>query len=444
MYKSQIESDYIGRHFKYYLTVAIFDFFVSIYTQSLKGSLDTAEQLYGFVFLALILYCVYYFGIKKSKAIAFVILGALTLIMGIFDIIDLKNTLDTGTYTLPDSGIDKILVLYDSLVSSAVEFLLLSEIASAILKLNHLTTKSLFSSEIFHHHTIEDVEIYFTHGTPLYQNTLPPSIPSPWLFAWVFIRCFIVYSILAVSWLQFQNIKILPGLMFVGSFAIPFSTLILFFEVNIPNNLSIFRILQLTFIGGVLSILIALFIDDLEFLRALNFLGDSVAGITEEISKAAALLLMLLITKESNFKFRLNALLLGAAVGTGFSVFESAGYSLEDFLNLYNKNSPNELESMNLGLIYLRGVLSPFDHISWTAITSVAIFQMKKVLSGDWDLKIIYNSLKLFTIAILLHMIWDADTPYTLLKYIFLSICSLIIVISEVKNGFEEYKSSTA
>lgn len=443
MHKSQIEVDYISRHFKYYLTVAILDFFVSLYTQSLKGSLDTNNQLFGFIFLTLILYCVYYYGIKKSKAIPLVLLGAFTLIVGIFDIIDFKNNLGSGIYTLPDAGIDNIVVLYDSFVSNAVEFLLLSEIASSILKLNHLTKKSLFASEIFHHHTIEDVEIYFTHGTPLYQNTLPPAISTPWLFSWVFIRCFIVYSILAVSWLLFQNIKILPGLMFVGSFAIPFSTLILFFEVNIPNNLSIFRILQLTFIGGVLSILIALFIDNLEVLKALNFLGNSVAGITEEISKAAALLLVLLLTKESNFKYRLNALLLGAAVGTGFSVFESAGYSLEDFLSVYNKNSPNELQSMNLGLIYLRGILSPFDHISWTAITSVAIFQMKKVLSGDWDLKIVYNSLKLFTTAILLHMIWDADTPYPLFKYVFLSICSLIIVINEVKNGFEEYKTTT-
>jgi protease PrsW len=443
MYKNQTETDYISRHFKYYVTLAIFDFFVSLYAQSLKGNLETNDQLYGFVFFAFILYSVYYFGIKKLKATSFVLLGAVTLIGGIYDIIELKNSLDTGAYSLPDSGIDKILFLYDSLISSAAEFLLLSEVASAILKLNHLTSKSLFLSEIFHRHTIEDVEIYFTHGTPLYQNTLPPAIPSPWLFAWVFIRCLIVYSILAVSWLQFQNIKILPGLMFVGSFAIPFSTLILFFEFNIPNNLSIFRILQLTFIGGVLSILIALFIDDLDCLSALGFLGDSAAGITEEISKAAALLLVLLITKESNFKYRLNALLLGAAVGTGFSVFESAGYSLENFLNLYNKNSHDELESMNLGLIYLRGVLSPFDHISWTAITAVAIFQMKKALSDDMDLTIIYNSLKLFTIAILLHMIWDADTPYALLKYIFLSICSLIIVINEVRYGFEEYKSST-
>jgi RsiW-degrading membrane proteinase PrsW (M82 family) len=442
MHKSQTETNHINLYFKYYICVAILDFFISIYTQSLRVSLDSIEQLYGLAFSVLILYFVYYFGIKKSKAIPIVLLGAVTLIFGVLDILDLINDLDNGTYTLPDEGLNRILVFYDSFVSSAVEFLLLSEIASGLLKLNHLTSKSLFSSEIFHRHTIEDVEIYFTHGTPLYQNTLPPVIPSPWLFTWVFIRCLIVYTILAVSWIQFHNIKILPGLIFVGSFAIPFSTLILFFEVNIPNNLSIFRILQLTFIGGVLSILITLFLNNLEIDKALYFLGDSVAGIIEEISKAVALLIVLLITKESNFKYRLNALLLGAAVGTGFSVFESAGYSLEDFLNLYSKSSFNEFESMDLGLIYLRGVLSPFDHISWTAITSVAIFQMKKVFQGDMDLKMIYSSLKLFVIAILLHMIWDADTPYALLKLLLLSICSLIIVIREVKIGFDEYKST--
>src|SRR5665811_1179038 len=85
-----------------------------------------------------------------------------------------------------------------------------------------------------------------------------------------------------------------------------------------------------------------------------NLLGAAGAGIIEESGKA---LTLLLVVRKARFRWTLNGLLLGATVGTGFAVFESAGYAL---------NALNDGAAAMREVIMERGLLSILGgHVLW-------------------------------------------------------------------------------
>ena len=297
-------------------------------------------------------------------------------------------------------------------------------------RIENFSLKNFFS-QAFKTHTIEAVEKLLIVGTSTTTPEPNPDMavmPNPWLFFWVLTRSLIVYLVLLFAWNEYQNINVLPGLMFVGSFVMPFAVLILFFELNTPRNISIFKVVQLTFIGGVISILISLVLYNA--FPSLELLGDPSAGIIEEVAKLAGLIMVLNAAHEDRYPYRLNGLLLGAAVGTGFAAFESAGYALQN-LSAVNRTM--------LDNIHLRAALAPFAHIAWTAITASAYWIARK--KGQGTLQTIFTGqfLKLFSVSVVLHMIWNTDFtgPY-LFKFWALGFVSWVVIISLAQSGLKE------
>lgn len=297
-------------------------------------------------------------------------------------------------------------------------------------RIENFSVKKFFS-ESFKRHSIDEVEQMLIVGT---SNTTPPInpsmaiMPNPWLFFWVFTRSIIVYLVLLVSWNQFKELNVLPGLMFVGSFVMPFSALILFFELNTPKNISIFKVIQLTFIGGVISILITFLL--YAAFPKIGLLGDPSAGIIEEIAKLVGLVMVLNAANEDRYPFRLNGLLLGAAVGTGFAAFESAGYAFQ---------SLSEVNRTMFNTIHFRALLAPFMHIAWTAIAASAYWIARKNHSGVLETITSWQFLKLFLVSVFLHMTWNTDFtgPY-FIKYWFLGFVSWVVIISLAQSGLKE------
>jgi RsiW-degrading membrane proteinase PrsW (M82 family) len=78
-------------------------------------------------------------------------------------------------------------------------------------------------------------------------------------------------------------------------------------------------------LGGVLALLLSLFMYRLGAAFPIQWLGASIAGLVEEPAK---LLTLVIVINNPRYRYTLNGLLLGAAVGTGFAAFESAGYGL--------------------------------------------------------------------------------------------------------------------
>lgn len=302
--------------------------------------------------------------------------------------------------------------------------------------------KAIFS-RIGEKRSDEDIENAFTVGT---RSTTPSlselaaTWPQPWLFGRIAIAALLIFWGLYIGVYQFGNIIVIPGLLFVGAFAMPFACLIFFWEMNAPQNVSLYQTIKLLFTGGIVSILISLlFFSNTNFLS--SWLGASSAGIVEESGKL--LTVLALMRNKRQYPWILNGLLFGAAVGTGFAAFESAGYA---FVALLENNTVDAA----LSSIILRGILAPFGHVIWTAITAAAVWRLKRFGEFRWELLKEPTFLRLFIVVMLIHMFWNASFSLPLLpsifgiqfKHILLGILGWIIVLSLIQEGLKQIKQA--
>src|SRR5207249_5192821 len=80
---------------------------------------------------------------------------------------------------------------------------------------------------------------------------------------------------------------------------------------------------------------------------------------TAAAEESAKLATVIIFMRNKRFRWSLNGLLMGAAVGAGFAAFESAGYAVAS--------------APALGLLQImwsRAVLSPAGHVVWTALAT--------------------------------------------------------------------------
>ena len=289
-------------------------------------------------------------------------------------------------------------------------------------------------SEVFKKHSEDEVEEYFTVGT---ASTTPDikdvdtNWPKPWVFFRTLVGTLIVYLGFTQAWKEFQNLNLLPGLIMVGSFAVPFSTLILFFEINVRKNVSLYQVIRLVFLGGVLSLIFSLFLFQISSSLFLDWMGASVAGLVEEPGKLLALILVVNIPK---YRYILNGLLFGAAVGTGFAAFESAGYALR--IGLLSSN-PDAI----LNNIMIRGMLAPFCHIIWTAMSAAVLWKVKGEARFSFDMIKDSRFLRIFGIAILLHMAWNSPIQLPFYgKFFILGFIGFIIILALIQDGLKQLR----
>src|SRR5690625_4863411 len=123
-----------------------------------------------------------------------------------------------------------------------------------------LNLRDVFS-DIFKKHSKEEAEKLFITGTELTtpkEKDISTSWPKPWLFARIFVVFAITYLLLSISAYTFDNIYAIPGLIVIGSFAVPLSLLIFFWETNAPRHIKIYEIAKMFFIGGAASLVTTL------------------------------------------------------------------------------------------------------------------------------------------------------------------------------------------
>lgn len=179
--------------------------------------------------------------------------------------------------------------------------------AAGVEKVQNFSISDTFS-DIFKKRSDEDIEEYFNVGT----RTTTPSLleidtnwPKPWVFFKLFSLAVVVYLGFVFALTEFRNPILVPGLIAIGSFLIPFSILVLFFELNVPRNVPLYQVLRLLLLGGILSLILSLFL--FRATRLDSWLGAMSAGIIEEIGKASALLLVI---NKLKYRWILNGLLL--------------------------------------------------------------------------------------------------------------------------------------
>lgn len=322
-----------------------------------------------------------------------------------------------------------------------------------------LHLRDCFSS-VFKKHTKEEEEKIFLSGKTAHVNLSMASEewPKPWLYSRVLIFLLLATIILAFLVFRIGNSSSLPLYMVISSLIGPLSVLTFFYEVNVPRNISFIEVIKIFIIGGILSIIATLVIGkytgEQEIASAYSNIPFFVAiaiALVEELAKA--LIDAIYINKISSKRFILNAMLVGAAVGAGFSAFETVGYDFNAFLytiiNYFQKYNISTLEAYNTvfsiannemnQVILIRALTSIGGHMVWSAITAAALVIASKGDKVEASTFINSKFLSIAVIPVLLHAIWDWDIPINdNLKMVILIALVWVVALILIGRGIRE------
>ena len=289
--------------------------------------------------------------------------------------------------------------------------------------------RNLFEN-VLQKHTTEESEALLISGTSAHtpdERHMADNWPRPWLYARVFAVLASTFALLLVCAYVFENTLSIPGLVVMGSMMMPFTLLMLFWETNIPRNISIFELVKMFFVGGVASLVFTLTLFSFVPVGELNVTGAILVGIVEEIGKLAAVVLFI---RKSNTKYILNGLLIGAAIGAGFAGFESAGYAL-----VYTDSLSGIVEN-----ILLRGVLAAGGHVVWAAMSGAAVMMAMDENHFTTEIFKRPQFLRLFLVPVVLHALWDM--PFSSLPVLAgLTAVAWVFVLALIRTGMAEVTS---
>lgn len=293
-----------------------------------------------------------------------------------------------------------------------------------------------FFSQIFKRHTEEELLDCFIagtrQGTPA-LSSVSTTFPAPWIFARIFLFTLLLY--LGFGWACNYSPLLIPGLLFVGNFGIPFCIFLLFYELNVRRDVPLYKAIQALIGGGLISLIITLLLSSLRRSEAPIWAGP--------IEETAKLLAAILVAGRFRNGRILTGLLFGAAIGSGFEAFENAGYT---FVTL------GQNLSCDLDIMHIRALLSPFGHMIWTAISAGAYWSVlnSKIRSGrrmptatNIDFSILYDTsfLRIAAIPVVLHMLWNSVAGlFSLYGYITIGVVGWIIVLRLVNSGLNQIK----
>ena len=252
--------------------------------------------------------------------------------------------------------------------------------------------------------------------------------PEPWLCYKLTLTTIIIFYGFVFLFNQSQNPNVIPAIIFTGSFAVPISTLVLFFELNIRRNVPFWVVVKLILSGAILSFLIA------EILASntssiYSSTGAWFASLIEEPAKLLALIILTLGKKK--YPYILNGLLLGAAVGCGFAAFESSGYAL--------RGAAIKDADYMINIIQLRGILAPFMHIVWTSVAGAALWRVKKDNSFSFNHLQNRKFYMPFILMIICHALWNSPIQLPLMgTFVICGLIAWIVALSLVNLGIEQ------
>jgi protease PrsW len=270
-------------------------------------------------------------------------------------------------------------------------------------------------SETFRHHGADAVEEYVMVGS---SRTTPPIelVETGWPKPWMFFRQLALFAIaFAALYAVFKftgNTPLVPAILFMGAFAVPVAVLIFLFEMNTPRDVSVVVLGKLFIMGGLAAICAVSF-------EYMNTLAGKLPGVVEETAKLAV---VLLVMRSARYKYELNGILFGAAVGAGFAAFETSYYGLNAFLpaliqglvqqGMQAQQAFTAATQTMVDSLVLRGILAPFGHMPWTAIAAGAFWRVKQDRPVSPSMLLDPSFLKTFAIPVAMHTLWDASVVF--------------------------------
>ena len=231
---------------------------------------------------------------------------------------------------------------------------------------------------------------------------------KPWLFARVLIAGLALSVLIGISCVIFPGYGLLLMLCLLPAFVVPLSVMLFYWEMNIPGNISIYEALLLTLLGGCLSLTVTGIMRTV--FPGISEIAFLAGPLPEELAKC---LIVTIFLCRKKYNYGLQGILIGGAVGVGFSAMESAGYALQIFdIGIQNAMGTNIIIRSMADILVRRGVLAIGGHVVWAALYGGALALIKG--KGKMSPKCFANSLfwLTFSAAFLLHTAWNFSASY--------------------------------
>jgi RsiW-degrading membrane proteinase PrsW (M82 family) len=303
------------------------------------------------------------------------------------------------------------------------------------------------------------MEEYMAAGS---SRTTPPlelvdtNWPKPWMFFRVLAALVIAYAVTYALFMYTLNEKVMVTIIVLATFAAPIATLMLIWEMNTPRNISIAKVLEVFVVGGGISVVMIT-------LWYLIPIFGNMPGVVEETSKLLAVIIVTYTARGARYPYQLNGILFGAAVGAGYACSETLGYGLDSVLQFLVGGGLKQLAAANpnLGLadvltgvlkpvlagLNFRGLLSPFCHIPWTAITAGAFWRVKGDRQASASMLLDGRFLKAFIIPVLMHTAWDAGVIFpnigAIPEYFIMGVVSVVgwyVLFTMIQQGLHQVR----
>jgi RsiW-degrading membrane proteinase PrsW (M82 family) len=190
-----------------------------------------------------------------------------------------------------------------------------------------------------------------------------------------------------------QNTNLIPTLILLGSFLVPFCV-VLFAIERVSGSVSSLQLVLAFFVGGIFGVLGASL---LEVNLHQSYWMYLLVGLIEEAVKA---LLLIIVGWRVVPKTATQGALLGATIGAGFAAFESAGYAFNAAITARGIDLFSLLQTE-----VLRAILAPVGHVLWTAVLGAVLFG---AAHGRDRFRFSPWILLTYVGAALLHGVWDS------------------------------------
>jgi RsiW-degrading membrane proteinase PrsW (M82 family) len=193
------------------------------------------------------------------------------------------------------------------------------------------------------------------------------------------------------------NVNLLPSVLLFGTLLVPVP-FVVWVDGRAPQfTMPMTGLLIFGLLGGALGCAAASILETNTAHRYGGTLPTLIIGLIEEITKLMVPVIALIVTRDHTTPA--DGLLVGVAVGAGFAVLETLGYG---FVTLLSTGGD---VAATVGVLLLRGVLSPAAHIAWTGLASAALWHAS---ARRWRPSAVLLAAGTFLLVVLLHAAWDA------------------------------------
>lgn len=267
-----------------------------------------------------------------------------------------------------------------------------------------ISLKDIFSDS-FRKHSKADVEYAMQTGTLARQvpeSRMLSSWNKPWLW-WQAAKYGVglMLGLYAVFYLCSFFLGAISGslgnmVMIIPPVVIPLIIMILLWELNVPQNISLMDLLSFFLVGGIACFAL----NSAMFLLVPSGLPSYFAAVREEPSKLGAALLILLYIERVQKKkiYGLTGLVVGAAVGAAFSGIESVSYAI---------NASSSGAELMIHVQLIRALFALGGHITYCVpyATAIALNAKNGKITGSSIFNPMTMGALLFSVG--LHAIWN-------------------------------------